>query len=275
MVTRIVTILVSFLAVTVASSIQAFAVTINDTTLIERWARGKANGGWHDWIGGEEFDTKRAEITYSGSDVTIKLFTNFSGLAGYGDGKKRGWDDDYLYHAADLALDLDEDGSFETGICLVDHSNPPEDPRDGGDIPGATKPNPGTFKYGHIYSVTGWYTPDDIHRTTSSVGQKYDRNDPKTTYSWMYQGTGIGSASVAWNKIGNDGYMVKIILAGINQDGQWNSFNLLWATATCGNDVIAGHAEVPEPATILLFGVGLVAMAGLAKNNIKRSSSKG
>jgi hypothetical protein len=47
-----------------------------------------------------------------------------------------------------------------------------------------------------------------------------------------------------------------------------NDFGFHW-TMTCGNDVIEGEASaVPEPASIILFATGLLAIAYLVKNQI-------
>jgi len=247
-----------FLVISIFMTSNCFAltVTIDDNTQSQRWVN-QTSGGWYDCIGSEEFNTTKAEVTFEGTDLTIKLFTNFSGLGGYGYGKSRGWADDYLYHAADLAIDLDQDGTFETGIALSTHSAPPKDPRPYGDIPGSGM-KADNFERNGIYSVDAWFTPDDLHRTTSSVGQLYDENDPKTTYIWMRKGSNVGSAVIDWASMGNDIYEVTIALGNVNTTGKWNSFDFLWGTATCGNDAITGTVAVPEPTTFILSGLGML-----------------
>jgi PEP-CTERM motif len=51
--------------------------------------------------------------------------------------------------------------------------------------------------------------------------------------------------------------------------GPVSEYGFHWGM-TCGNDVIEGSAPVPEPATMMLFGSGLIGLAALGRKRLAR-----
>jgi hypothetical protein len=52
--------------------------------------------------------------------------------------------------------------------------------------------------------------------------------------------------------------------------GLGEQIGLHWASATCANDYVQGIAPVPEPATMLLLGSGLIGIAAFMRKKVKK-----
>ena len=124
--------------------------------------------------------------------------------------------------------------------------------------------NHGIFSVGNMYAVGTFKVSDDF---APSPGFTYNHNVPVridtlgNNYGWTSFG---GSFSKVTNPT-DPLYEYKLSM-NLYQDDPNGSFYLKWGTATCGNDVIEGSIpSVPEPASMLLLGLGLVGLSFVRK----------
>jgi len=254
---------------------EPYTVTIVDdpedtTTWLQRWDEGVPNpggiapAGWYDVAGSAVFETYRINVTWSGDDIRLEILTDFPQW-GYGDGTPYGYPNGGLYQLADLLFDLDMDGVWETGVALIDHGAIPEDPG-GMNPPGYGLPAD-SFVKGKIYSVTSWFSPEDIHFYHWGYAGKYDMEDPKTPIGWMRLGSLMGEAEITYISLGDvhPRYRIEVVLKGVNANGQWDRFGLCWGTGNCANDIISGVVFGPPESVpsmnqwgVIIFGITLM-----------------
>jgi hypothetical protein len=184
---------------------------------------------------------------YSGR-ITFDLFTNYpkDGL------NVSGWDtkpaDLFIYETYDKNWWNDNRGisqEYLWAIPLVSHDG---------------------FNAGTMYAVKDYYVSDDFDPSSGSL--PYNHNIPVriATIGNNYGYTAFGDLSIEWNTLsgGFPDYRISIVTAGY-QDDPNGTYSLLWGTATCANDVITGRTAIPEPTTLLLLGLGLIAIAGIRR----------
>jgi hypothetical protein len=132
------------------------------------------------------------------------------------------------------------------------------------------------FRAGGFYAVESFYISNDFEPDTGGP-YVYNENAPV----WIEtQGVNYGNGnwsdgdnvydfistpSVTWD--GTAGTVV-VALGGVYMDSKTTALDFYWGTATCGNDEV-GNAPVPEPATILLFGLSLLGFAGVSRKKQK------
>ncbi len=198
---------------------------------------------WQDTVGPKKiYDTEKIDIHFDGSIVTFEIHTNFNDTY-------EAMEDGHTYNVyrADFGIDVDRDGFHEYGLVLFDHAkmNGNDGCQLGSNSPTAVNIDPGLYKVRHWDTSADFFDESDITdknhvRYAYSFDQNKEKRIPvalvpdcpdltKNTFKVetkpSQKGTGF---------IHTFSFDTKLLR------GFTGTFDFIWGTATCGNDLIRG-----------------------------------
>ncbi|WP_456385086.1 PEP-CTERM sorting domain-containing protein [Desulfolithobacter sp.] len=194
---------------------------------------GFVDPGW----GGQDFDAEYLYYQLDGNTLSIGLQTGFDVVDGHV--RHQGRD----YYSGDLALSFDGDESgyeyaFDFGLYTDSYYN-----------------TLGTTDDSGLYLVHDWN--NDIY-FSESAPFAMEAGSLLTT----------GSTEAGYDPSADSYYRIVSFDISSLSLSAFTGVDVHW-TMSCGNDAIDGTAPVPEPATMLLFGAGLAALATGARKKMQ------
>lgn len=201
------------------------------------------------------FDVSRMVVTFESGQMIVDIYTRYlNNIGQYGTElgdlfvSTNGWKP---YGEASYLNDNATNGEkWEYALVMGNHS------------PGVTSGETYLYSVEDAGLKSSWAPSGYIYRENQEV--QYNSIGGQTMLA-------TGSWNFNWGSTSQDTDDYLRFVIAYQHFGIVSEYGLHW-TMSCGNDVIEGSATapVPEPATMLLFGAGLIGVAGFGRKRLMK-----